>query len=134
MRFRFSIANLIAVVLLCGVLFAVATFIGDSEAVIAIAIILATVAALCTGVIGIVYRRRQKRAFWVGFTVFGGAIAIASVLLALVQTELYLLFLFVLPFGWIGGSIARAFHNSNEFAVTSPPKSAPLHPLDVVNH
>lgn len=74
-RFRVSIAGMMALVVALGLAFASLRF--PSEAV-AGAVLLATLGALAFAVLAIVYRAAARRAFWLGFVLFGwGYMALA---------------------------------------------------------
>src|SRR4051812_16850665 len=65
---RFSIAGLMVVVLICGV--GVAALVNASEMWAGV-MTCATLLLLQVAILGAAFRREKKRAFWVGFAVFG---------------------------------------------------------------
>ena len=66
---RFSILTLMGCVLACGIGFAA---LRDANPIWASVMGLATLALLGVAVLGIVHRRGRKRAWWLGFALFGG--------------------------------------------------------------
>jgi hypothetical protein len=76
-RFRFTIASLLGAVLFVGLAFAAlreATEFWDS------AVFTATLGLLLASVLLAVHRTERRRAFWLGFALFGGAYLIASLI------------------------------------------------------
>lgn len=65
---RFSIATLMAVVLVCGVAVAALRDASDTWAGILLGL---TLSMLGTALIGVLHRRGTRRAFWQGFALFG---------------------------------------------------------------
>lgn len=74
-RMQFSLTGLLVAVLVLAV--ACAALMSHSEIVASAAVTL-QIGLLAFGIVGIVCRREAKRAFWVGFTVFGLVYASAS--------------------------------------------------------
>src|SRR4051812_7063548 len=75
-RLRFSIAGLMALVLALSVAFASLRFASEPWAGV---ILLMTLGALSLAILGVVYRKGERRAAWLGFALLGwGYMALAS--------------------------------------------------------
>ena len=84
---RFSIAHLLAAVALIGVGLVA---LNAPNPVTAGLLTLATIGALLTAVLGVIYRTGEARAFWLGVVVFGGAYFAIAFSSALPAAELWL--------------------------------------------
>lgn len=135
---RVRISTLMAFILLCGMIAAMARFF-DEEVAVVFGGLLLVLGVLGSGILGVVYRRGEKRAFWVGFTVFGWSLVLPLMVLLQQDMEFLLFAPAVPPFAWIGGAIARGFargsDNPPQTGVArgdsnAPPADVP-HPLDV---
>ncbi|HEV3116942.1 MAG TPA: hypothetical protein VGY58_07825 [Gemmataceae bacterium] len=125
-RFRFRISTLMALVLMAGTLFSLGRISGDIEAPLIAAGGLLVLGVLGTATLGAIYRRGERRAFWVGFSVFGWPLALVCLLFGAVETEILFFAPMALPFGWIGGAIARWFASNPG----GPVKASPAHQSD----
>jgi hypothetical protein len=121
---RFRISTLMAVVLLAASVFATSQFGGGLDGLIFVSTALVVLGVLSTTILGVIYRRGELRAFWVGFALFGWPVALGCLLLALNSAEALFFSPLAISFGWIGGVIARAFAvNSSEVKMASPSPS-----------
>jgi hypothetical protein len=121
-RLRFRLSTLMAVVLLAATVFSIGHLTGDIEVPLIAAGGLMILGVLGTATLGAIYRRGERRAFWVGFALFGWPLALVSMLLGLGESEFLFLVPTALPFGWIGGVIARKFAANPRDPVTAPPR------------
>ena len=67
-RIRVSLAGLMGMVLISGIAFAALRDLSESGAGV---LLLVTLAILATAILGVVYRRDAKRAWWLGFGLYG---------------------------------------------------------------
>jgi hypothetical protein len=134
-RFRFTIAGLLTVVVFVAVGFAAlreATDFWDS------ATFTLTVAALLVSILLAVHRARTKRAFWLGFAVFGSAYLVLTLLpsteprllttramdyLGVGSQQLFVGInvriwhsLFTVILAWLGGHLSRFIHARSGWA------------------
>jgi len=84
---RFSIANLLAAVALIGIGLVALNSAGPLTAGL---LTVATVGALLTAVVGVIYRAGEARAFWLGVVLFGGVYFVIAFTPALPAAELSL--------------------------------------------
>jgi len=108
-RLRFRLSTLMAVVLLAATVFSTGHLTGNIEVPLIAAGGLIILGILGAAILGAIYRRGERRVFWVGFTMFGWSLALICLLLASGESEFLFLMPTALPFGWIGGVIARRF-------------------------
>jgi hypothetical protein len=118
---RFRISTLMAIVLMAGAVFATGSLSGDLEIPLFVGGGLVVLGTLGAATLGLIYRHGERRAFWVGFSLFGWLLTLICLVIALAETEILFLTPMALPFGWIGGVIARAFAASSNGRVALPP-------------
>ncbi len=114
-RFRITISMIMCVVVLAAVAFAASSNGPGPELFIAGLILgnLGVLGSLQAAILGILYRRGPARAFWIGYALFGWPVFLWVLVLYHYDGPpdgivLYLL-AGVVPFGWLGGTIAKQF-------------------------
>lgn len=116
-RWSPTLLELIGVVALAAILFGVVAHAPDALLLLLLmAEILVSLGLLATAILGIIYRRGEKRAFWVGFSLFGMPCFLWILILLVFwfpgprDAEILLTMLLGVPvYAWIGGSIGRRF-------------------------
>lgn len=130
-RFRFRISTLIAIVLCVGPTLALARESGDAW-IVALFFICGMLihGVVATSIVGSIFARGVRRAYWAGFAVFSGSwLLLLWCFFLLVgadfEPEILLLGLSVPPFGFVGGQIARGIAESESSrSMHSPDKDS----------
>jgi hypothetical protein len=114
-RPNLTISDMMAGVVLAATVFAASAGVPNPPLLAGVILLcLFVMGLLAVSVLGVIYRRGERRAFWLGFALFGWP-AFAWVLYLLSYSPPHpdsiipALLVAVVPYAWIGGSVARKF-------------------------